>query len=152
MPAKVKTVVTGLKSIDRKLSKLPYKVQGKVVRPAMRAGMKVMAEAVKAEVPVDTGLTKANVKVRATPKGKIKKGQRSTTISMEVVVMPNPGLFKTSKGTGKRYFYPALVQYGSASQPANPFGTRAFNRRGEAARRKTIDMLRSGTNREIKAL
>lgn len=151
MAAKARVVVTGLAKIDKKLARLPFRVQGKVVRQSMRAGMKVMAAAVKAEVPVDTGLTRANVKVRATPKKRIKKGQRSSTISMEVVVEANPGLVKHTKG-GKRYFYPAVVEYGARNHPANPFGHRAFSRRGEAARQRTIATLKDGTNREIKAL
>lgn len=149
--ARVKTIVTGIRSIDRKLAQLPYKIQGKVIRPAMRAGMKVQAEGVRAEVPVDSGLTRRSVKVRATPKKRIAKGSRSTTISMEVVVVAEKGLVKVTKG-GKRYFYPALIEFGSRDEPANPFGRRAFNRRGEAARRVTLAHLKAGVDREIKAL
>jgi HK97 gp10 family phage protein len=152
MAARVKVVVTGLKAIDKKLAQLPYRVQGKVVRPAMRAGMKLMAAAVKAEVPVDTGLTRRNVKVRATPKRLIKKGDKSTTIAIEVVVEAVPGLKKTSGRTGKAVFYPAIVQYGGKHIRKNPFMSRAYDRRGDAARRRTIELLKDGVNREIKAL
>jgi HK97 gp10 family phage protein len=149
--AKVKVVVTGLRKIDRKLAQLPYKVQGKVVRPAIRAGMKVMAAGLKAEVPVDTGLTRKMVKVRATPKSKIKKGNRSTTISMETYIAADGGLKKTSKG-GKTVFYPAIVEYGSRNHAPNPFGHRAFSKYGNSARRTTVDLLKDGVNREIKSL
>jgi HK97 gp10 family phage protein len=150
MAARPKVVVTGLAAIDRKLRLLPYKIQGKAVRPAIRAGMRFMQQRVQGEVPVDTGATRAKTKLRVTPKKLIKKGQRSSTIAMEVTIEAVPPLKKTSKsGT---VFYPAIVEYGSKNQPANPFGHRAFNKYGDAARRITIAELKSGVDKAISSL
>jgi HK97 gp10 family phage protein len=108
--------------------------------------MKVMADAVKAEVPVDTGLTRRNVKVRAARK------KKRGTIEIEVRVLAEGGLKKTSGRTGKTVFYPAIVQYGGKNIRKNPFMSRAYDRRGDAARLRTIELLKDGVNREIKSL
>jgi HK97 gp10 family phage protein len=150
MPAKPKVIVTGLRELDRNLKLLPYKIQGKAVRPAIRAGMQFMQQQVQTEVPVDTGATKKRTKLRVTPKAMIKKGQRSSTIAMEVTILSEPPLRKTSKG--KTVFYPAIVEYGSKDHPANPFGHRAFNKYGDAAKQITIAELKSGVDKAINSL
>ena len=97
------------------LKKLPGVVQKKVLRKSMRAGMKLIASEVKSQVPVDTGLTKANVKTRA-----VKKKRRGD-IEIEVKIGGDPGLYKTSGKTGVKVFYPAIVEY-----KHNPFMRRSF--------------------------
>ncbi len=144
MPS-TRVIITGLNKIDRKLKQLPYRVQGKVVRPAMRAGLKVMSAAVKAEVPVLSGATKAGVKVRA-----VKRRKRGS-IELEVVIKADDRLKKTSPG-GKTVFYPAIVEYGRRGVPPDPFMHRAFTAKGESARKVTIRALKSGVDREVKAL
>lgn len=129
-------VITGVKDIDRRLRDLPPKVQKKVIRQGMRAGLKVLQAAVEQEAPEKTGATKEHVVVRAV------KGRKRGSIELEVRIAAEDELKKTS-ANGKTYFYPAIVQY-----MYNPFMTRAFDSTGEAARQVTIAWIRNGVERE----
>jgi HK97 gp10 family phage protein len=142
MPTAV--VITGIKDIDRRLKTLLPRLQKKVLRQAMRAGLKVLAAEVKEQAPVDTGMMQSKVKVRA-----VKKAKRDE-IELEVRIAADEHTKTTSK-TGKTTFYPAVIQYGREGVPPDPFMTRAFNARGEDARQVTIQTIRSGTEREIAA-
>lgn len=129
--------VFGIKEIDNKLKKLVPNLQRKVIRQSMRAGLKLLAAAVKAEAPVDTGHTRANVKVRA-----VKKKKRGS-IELEVRIEANDQTKRTSAKTGKTAFYPAIVE-----RVHNAFMARAFDSRGEAARQRTLVELQKGVERE----
>lgn len=132
MMPKGTVIIIGIPAIDRRLKRLPGVVQKKIVRKAMRVGMKLMASEVKSQVPVDTGLTKANVKVRAVKKRK--RGQ----IEIEVKIGGDPGLYKTS-AAGEKVFYPAIVEY-----KHNPFMRRSFTAKGEAARQVAVAAIVQG--------
>ena len=137
-------IVTGIREIDRKLRQLPGRVQKKVVRQAMRAGLKVVMQEVKAQSPVDTGTTRKAVQTRA-----VKKKKRGA-IELEVRILATDMTKRTSARTGKTVFYPAIVEYGHDKTPANPFMLRAFNAKGETARKTTLAHLLAGLNREIR--
>lgn len=139
---RIAVVITGIKRLDRRLRTLEPRVQKKVLRRAMRSGMKVVAEAVKAEAPVDTGTMKGAVKVRAV------KRRRRGSIELEVRILADESTRRTSAKTGKTVFYPAVVQYGTDKRPANAFMTRAYVRSGERARQTTLRELRDGVERE----
>lgn len=134
---KMFVVITGIKEIDRKLKRLEPKVQKKVLRQSMRSGLKVMAAEVKSQVPVETGLTRSAVKVKA-----VKRKKRGS-IELEVAVGSKPGLTKQSGG--KPVFYPAVVEY-----KHDPFMRRSFTAKGEEARQTTMRLLRDGIEREAK--
>jgi hypothetical protein len=129
-------IITGIGDIDRRLKTLEPRVQKKVIRQAMRAGLKILQAAVKAEAPVLTGATKEHTVVRAV------KGRKRGSIELEVRIAADDELKKTS-ANGKTYFYPAIVQY-----MYDPFMTRAFDSTGEAARQVTIARIREGVERE----
>ena len=130
-------VVTGIRSIDRRLKRLLPAVQKKVVRQAMRAGLKVIASLVKAEAPADTGEMRRNVKVRAL------KSRRRGSIGLECRIKAVDALKRTSAGTGKTVFYGAIQEY-----RFNDFMKRAFVAKGRLARQVMIDGIRSGIERE----
>jgi HK97 gp10 family phage protein len=135
-------VITGIRDIDRRLRTLLPRLQKKVLRQAMRKGLKVVQAEVKAEVPVETGLTRSAVQVRAV------KSKRRGSIALEVRISGKvPGLVKTYGGD-KRAFYPAVVEYGRKGVAPNPFMRRAFTAKGEAARQVTIEDIRMGVERE----
>jgi Bacteriophage HK97-gp10, putative tail-component len=136
-------IITGIKAIDRKLRKLPVKVQKKVIRQSMRDGLKVMQAEVKSQIPVDTGLARSNVKVRALKK------RRRDRIAMEVRIAAAPGLINTS-GSGKPFFYPAGIEYGDSEHQANPFGRRSYTAKGDTAKSVTMVQMRDGVEREAK--
>lgn len=136
-------IITGIRDIDKKLRTLEPRLQKKVLRQAMRSGLKVQAAEVKAQAAVDTGLMRSSVKVRA-----VKRKKRGS-ISLEVAISAKTdGLVKQSANGGA--FYPAIEQYGSEKQgrAADPFATRAFESKGEASRQVTIAQIRAGIERE----
>jgi HK97 gp10 family phage protein len=135
-----KIIVLGIPAIDRKLAKIPGIVQRKIARKAMRDGMKVMADEVRRQAPVDTGLTKANVKVRAAKK------RRRGDIEIDVKISGNPGLYKTYAGGTKQVFYPAAVTFGNSTTRANPFMQRSFASRGNDCKNITIAEITSEVN------
>jgi len=135
-------VVTGIKQIDRKLKQLEPKIQKKVLRQSMRAGLKEVQAEMKAQVPVDTGLMKKNVKVRA-----LKRSRKR--IGMEVRVGAAPGLI-THWASGESFFYPAGVEYGDSTHPPNPFGRRAYAAKGPKARDITMAKMVEGVEKEAK--
>jgi HK97 gp10 family phage protein len=134
--------ITGVDRIDRALKLLPMKVQKKIIRPAIRDGLKLVKAETEAQVPVDTGLTKDSIKIKAVAKRKTGRIALLVQISGKV-----PGLIKTS-AAGKRGFYPAFVEYGSAGHPPNPFMRRAYTSAGPAARNLTMQRILEGTERE----
>lgn len=138
-------VITGIGSIDRKLKRLEPRVQKKVVRQSMRKGLKVVQAEVKVQVPVRTGLTKSAVAVRAN------KSRKRGTISLAVrISAKKPGLVKYAKG--RRFFTPAIVEYGRLGVAPNPFMRRSYEGAGRSARDVALDEIRTGVNREVKTL
>lgn len=145
MAGKAAFVVTGIGKIDRKLRKLPAVVGKKVVRKSMRAGMKVIKSAVESEVPVDTGLTRSAVKLKAHKRSRNK-------IGIDVRIDASTEGLKKTSSKGKTVFYPAIVEYGRKKGkkplPPNPFMRRAFTAKGETARQITLKQLRDGIEEE----
>src|SRR4051812_17863762 len=99
---------------------LPLKVQKKVLRPAMRDGLKLVAAEVRTQAPLgETGRTRGAVKVRAL------KQRRRDSVAFEVNISGKvPGLIKPSQGGP--VFYPAVVEYGRQDMPPNPFMRRSY--------------------------
>jgi HK97 gp10 family phage protein len=138
---KVKIIVTGIPEIDRRLRTLPYRVQRKVVMQSMRKGMKIVLSEAKKQVPVDSGLTKANIKLR------VFKFRKRDEQGLQVSVMSNPGFIRVTKA-GIRYWYPAIVEFGAKNRKANPFLRRTYTSMGPMARNIAMIALRDGVIRE----
>lgn len=67
-------VITGDKEIDRRLKSLLPRIQKKVLRSAMRKGMKLVLADAQARVPVLTGLTKEHLKLKAMKRSRSRVG------------------------------------------------------------------------------
>ena len=129
-------IITGVKEIDRRLKTLEQRVQKKVLRQAMRSGMKIVLADAKSRVPVLSGLTKQNLKLRAMKRSRSKQG-------LLVQVKSAEGLTKTTR-KGEKVFYPAIVEY----RPGHAFMRPAYDTKGPTARDKTMNELLDGTLRE----
>ena len=140
----MRIIVTGVADIDRKLRRLPGVLGRKVLVRSMRNGMKIVKSEAETQVPVDSGLTKENIKLRALKR-------KRTRIGLEVRVGTAPGLVKTS-AAGKRTFYPAVVEYGAKGRQANPFMRRSYVAAGTPARDTTIHDIKVGLDREVTRL
>lgn len=129
-------IITGVPEIDRKLRTLEPRLQKKVVRQAMRAGMKLVESAARALAPRDSGQLAAGIKTRA---ARARRG----TITIEVRV--GEGDFKGET------FYGGFQEYGTKHQPAHAFMKPAFETKGEAARDATLSELLAGILREAQS-
>ena len=135
-------VVTGIKEIDSKLKTLEPRVQRKVLRQAMRSGMKLVMQDALMRVPVLTGLLKRNIKLRAMKRKRNRAG-------LLVQIKSDPGFVTVSKA-GVKYWYPAAVEFGHGTVPAHPFMRPAYDFKGPEARDTTMRELLDGTLREVK--
>ena len=66
--------IEGLEDVIAKMANFPKAFQGKVMRPALRAGAKVVKQRVESYAPVRTGALKRSVKVRAVTRSRVKIG------------------------------------------------------------------------------
>jgi HK97 gp10 family phage protein len=139
-------VVTGIKELDKKLRQLEPKIQRKVTRQSMRAGLKVVATEMRSQIPVDSGTARSLIQVRAIKKRKRKR------IAMECRVRGVRGQTIKQSGSGRPAFYPAIVEYGRMGVAPNAFGRRTFAAKGEPARNVTIHKLFDGTMAEVEKL
>ena len=88
-------------------------------------------------MPVLSGLTADNVKLKAMKRSREKIGYK-------VAVMNAEGLTKTTK-EGKKFFYPALVEW----RPGHAFMRPSYDTKGPAARDATLNELLAETLREV---
>lgn len=137
-------IITGIKAIDRRLGTLEPRLQRKVLGQSIRAGMKVLLAEVKARISVLTGAMRAAVQLR------VLKRRRRGSIEMEVRIAGNWRTVKQSPVTGKRAFYPAIVEYGDRDNPPQAPMRGSLDSKGEAARQVTIRHLRDGVEREAR--
>lgn len=126
--------VIGAEDLEKKLQGLGAKVAGKVVRPALRAGAKVVQAAAKSSAVSVVGgkmggqIAKA-IKVRANVQGPGRKRKRRRgEYTISVAIIPQTGkdeLVYLTKGSasslethrlvgGYRYFIPSAIEYGHA--------------------------------------
>lgn len=92
--------VSGLSELDRLLKELPAKIEGNIMRGAVRAGAKVMEARAKELVPVDDGDLRDSIKVST----KSKRGRVSATV----------------RAGSKKAFYAHMVEFGTARHFIKP--------------------------------
>lgn len=129
-------IITGIEEIDRRLKTLSNRVRNKIVRAAMRKGMKLVQGRVQAKAPVDTGKLKRAVKVRALDA----KYRRRGDLGIEVRI--GEGDFKGDT------FYAAFQEYGTRKMSGRHFMEAAYAEEGESARRITVNELLKKTLEE----
>ena len=93
--------VTGLKELDRALSKLPEAVARAELASALEDGAKVIVEEAKRRVPVRTGKLRKAIKT-----GNVKRGKAEASVDV--------GIDYTFKGGAVRYGH--LVEFGTKNR------------------------------------
>jgi hypothetical protein len=129
-------VVTGIAKIDRRLKTLLPRLQKKVIRQGMRKGLKLIQADAKARWGRETGETIRNIRVRAV------KGRKRGSISLEARIKTSDKLVKVS-ATGKRTFYPAVVEY-----KKKHWFKQTYDSKKGAARQVAIAEIAAGIERE----
>ena len=92
------TRIEGLADLHKLLQELPAKIEGNVMRGALRAGQAVIRDAVKAGVPVDDGELRNSVKIKFRP-----RSQKFGWVRMHLTA------------GDRKAWYAHLIEYGTAS-------------------------------------
>ncbi len=160
MPDSFSMTLEGAKELDRKLNQLGAKVAKKHLVKALRAGGKLILAATRAMAPVDTGRLKRSLVLRA---GKSRRSQHEKTVTVQPSSKKEPGLISYKLGSasvlgagrggraklsGRRYFYPAVVEYGTAKRAGKPFMRPAFDSQGRPAVNAIMRSLRDAVEKE----
>ena len=110
------TRLEGWKDVQRDLARLPYLIdQKKFFIASFRKVGHQVKDAAKANVPTDTKLLKKHIKVFVTRKG---RQQGYVTIGVK---------FKSGDKWDGGPSYAAIVEYGSSTQPAQPYMRPAYD-------------------------
>jgi len=145
----------GGRELSKKLMQLEPKIGRKVIRQSLRVGAKIVAARTKAAAPVGPGRDRLRTKKGVT-KYERNPGYLRKAITVRSLTKNKRGTFAVmstfdtrrfpdlvSVSEGKRYFYPAAVEYGHRASgifkfgpdvPPHPFIKPAFNAaKGQAA-------------------
>ena len=98
--------ITGLAELNALLQTLPAKIEGRIIRQALRAGQKVILDAAKANAPVQSGALRDSLRITTRSKG----GKVSATL-----VAGN-----------KKAFYAHMVEFGTAQHFIKPKRARSL--------------------------
>lgn len=133
--AKQPFIIKGIPAIEKAIRELEPKIAKKVIRKNIRKGLKPIKAEVEAQAPVESGATKASVKIRAM------KGKRGR---IGVNVQIGAGDFKGET------FYAAFREYGTSKMEADPFMRRAFDNKAESAKAETERGIVADIEAEVK--
>ena len=144
-------VVQGAKDLHAKLRQLERRVAAKLERQGTRAGTKVFADEVKRRVPFDSGLLKSAITVRALKRKKGRVGYRVTINTAAkgqgtkaIRAKREAGGFYSTTKAGKKFFYPAIIEYGAKNRPAQAPMRTSFDAKKGQALDKVISSIREG--------
>jgi len=142
----------GADALERALDKLETKTSSKIMKKAMRDGAKVILRATKARAPVDTGYMKKALTVRAARKRK--RGVASFNVMFNTTKYPNLITNTVRARTGKRgrklrgskrFFYPAIVEFGYAGVASDAFMRPAF----DSTKHRVLQTIMGSIRRDI---
>lgn len=126
----------GAPELQAQFKLLPLKVQKKLLRQGMRKAGKLLRDEAQRLVPVDRGDLKKSIKVRALLRGRGSFGVRIMTgTRSELGIDPD--------ATG---YYPASVEFGSRTQPAQPYLRAA----ADAKREEVFSIMRESVRAGIR--
>lgn len=132
----VSIAVVGAEDVRKKLLDIQMKYRRKIVSRAVRAAAKALFAAVKAIAPVGaTGKLSRFLRVRVlrpskgTGKGTVRIGVIHGTRA-QMGFDPKSAKWRQQE-TGKDWFYPAHVEYGTKKRPAQPHLRRALKEQRE---------------------
>jgi HK97 gp10 family phage protein len=128
--------VAGVDPVKAAFKMLPKTMARKVVRQAMRAAMKTVAQETKANAPVDSGLTRRAVKTKAA-----KRSKKTFGVNVEI----GEGNYKGET------FYAAFVEYGTFKLRPRRFMFKAYKTTRDRARKIANKGLWAGIRRALLA-
>lgn len=129
--------VLGVAQLNKQLKALGPRIEKNILRGAVRAVAREIANDAKANVPQDTGNLRRNIVVRAF-RGQRTRGRNRETVRAGVVVREEGKRGKIVRGEGGKLgielkkqnnaFYWRFVEYGTKHMGARPFLRPAYDR------------------------
>lgn len=132
--------ITGLDELEAKLKDIGDKLARKHLRKALRAGGKVLQEALVESAPVATGDTPAGHDP-GTLRDSIRPRLGMSSIKEEG---------KVSVGPSKDAFWGRFSEFGTRHEPARPWIRSAFDSSAQVALNAFVDALKQGLQDETK--
>ena len=130
--------VLGDRTIQRKIKKLEFNLQKKIVRNALSRAMLPVRDKAKALAPFDTGLLEQSIKRR----NKTRRGFASSRIVTGT--RAELGIPLKAKG-----YYPAVIEFGTATRPAYSYLRAAITSLRTHVLKKTADYIDEGIKKHI---
>jgi HK97 gp10 family phage protein len=140
MSNSIEVEVKGLDDLETKLKELGDKLAKKHLRKALRAGGKVLQEAIVERAPVATG---------ETPEGH-DPGTLRDSVRPRISLSSVKEEGKVSIGPGKSGWYGKFSEFGTRNEPARPWIRPAFDSSAQSALDAFVDALKQGLQDETK--
>ncbi len=123
------------KALERKLAKIPGKMQKKIMKKAMRIAFRPVLTSARVNAPAGpTGQLKRKIRLRAVKGGKDFVGMQVRTGTRQEL-----GILGNSK-----WYYPAHIETGTRFRKANPFLRNALKSNAAAVLLELASQIRKG--------
>lgn len=129
---------SGDKKAQRAFDKLKKSAQGKVLRPALRAGAKVVKEAAQARAPKLTGAMARTMQVRSKRMSRKRVRVEHGGLKPIAIAARTAPRAKLNIDAGDPYYYPSAVEFGTKHMEGRHF----LEESGKAAKGSAISTVR----------
>ena len=123
--------------LQRKLKRIAFQAQRKIVRAALRKSMKQVKDRAQALVPVDSGLLRNSIHQKSRTKRGISRAYVATGTREQLGIPP------AAKG-----YYPAFIEYGTRTRAPKSYLRRALQEKKSAVISKAAADIGAGIERE----
>jgi len=123
--------------LQRKLKRIAFQAQRKIVRAALRKSMKQVKDRAQALVPVDSGLLRNSIHQKSRTKRGISRAFVATGTREQL------GIPSDAKG-----YYPAVIEYGTRTRAPKSYLRRALQEKKSAVLSKAASDIGAGIERE----
>ena len=141
--------IVGFEELDKALAELEPRLRKKHMGRALRESAKIIQKDMKARAPVDTGNLRKWIRVgkRLTPRQKRNSAFEIRGVADFIYVGAAKG---ASRNEGA--FYAHFVEFGTESQPPQPFGRPAVDSNRTAVLNKIREVLAKGLSQTAREL
>jgi len=137
-PIKFSVSISGDRKTQRAFDKLKKGAQGKVLRPALRAGAKVVKEAAQARAPKLSGAMARTMQVRSKRMSRKRVRVEHGGIKPIAIAARTAPRAKLNIEADDPYYYPAAVEFGTSKMEGRHF----LEESGKASRGTALSTVR----------
>lgn len=130
----------GFEDVIKTFNTLDDKLQKKAMRPALRAGAKIIQKAAKNKSPTLTGKNKKFIKVKS-----LKRSRGSVGLAIQTGTREQLGIPRDEHG-----YYPMVLEYGSKHVKKQPFMKPALEQNREKSTKAIGKKLKAGIEKILR--